>query len=105
VLGAKRAERRGEVRVRLRVPLKLKGQDVNGKAFQEETITENVAPSSFLCGCTATLAKDSIVQVYFKRGGEQLIGSARVIRLEATETPYPRYAFHFVEKTGAWVLQ
>lgn len=105
VLGAKRPERRGEVRVRLRVPIRLKGKDANGRAFEEETITENVAPSSFLCGCTAVLAKDSIVQVYFKRGGEQLVGSARVIRSEANETPYPRYAFRFVEKTSAWVLQ
>ena len=105
VLGAKRAERRGEVRVRLRVPIKLKGKDANGKPFEEETITENVAPSSFLCGCTAVLAKDSLVQAYFKRGGEPLIGSARVIRSEATETPYPRYAFRFTEKTGVWVLQ
>jgi PleD family two-component response regulator len=53
VLGAKRPERRGEVRVRLRVPIKLRGKDANSKAFEEETVTENVAPSSFLCGCTA----------------------------------------------------
>jgi CheY-like chemotaxis protein len=105
VLGAKRPERRNEVRVRLRVPIKVRGKDSDGRAFGEETITENVAPSSFLCGCTAVLAKDSIVQVYFKRGGEQPVGSARVIRSEANETPYPRYAFRFVEKTGAWVLQ
>ena len=105
VLGAKRPERRGEVRVRLRVPIKLKGQDANGRPFDEETITENVAPCSFLSGCTAVLAKDSIVHAFFKRGGEQPIGSARVIRSEANETPYPRYAFRFVEKTGAWVLQ
>jgi len=105
VLGAKRPERRGEVRVRLRVPVKLRGKDANGKAFEEETVTENVAPTSFLCGCTAVLAKDSIGQVYFKQGGEQLVGSARVIRSEANETPYPRYVFRFVEKTGAWVLQ
>ena len=105
VLGAKRPERRREVRVRLRVPIKVRAKDAMGKAFEEETITENVAPSSFLGGCTAVLAKDSIVQVYFKRGGEQPVGSARVIRSEANETPYPRYAFRFVEKTSAWVLQ
>lgn len=104
VLGAKREERRGEVRVRLRVPLKLRGS-VNGKPFEEHTATENVAPSSFLCGCTAVLAKDSIVEVFLTSGGEQAVGKARVVRWEGDETPYPRYAFRFVEKTGAWVLQ
>jgi hypothetical protein len=51
------------------------------------------------------LAKDSIVQVFLKSGGDQLVGKARMVRSEANETPYPRYAFRFVEKTGAWVLQ
>ena len=30
---------------------------------------------------------------------------ARVVRSETTETPYPRYAFRFIEKSGQWVLQ
>jgi CheY-like chemotaxis protein len=105
VLGAKRDERRREVRVGLRIPIKLSGSDANGKQFEEETVTENVAASSFLCGCTAVLAKNSTVQVFLKSGGEQLVGKARVVRSEATETPYPRYAFRFLEKTGTWVLQ
>jgi CheY-like chemotaxis protein len=105
VLGAKRPERRGEVRVRLRLPMKVRGKDANGKAFEEETVTENLATSSFLCGCTAVLVKDSIVQVYLKSSGEQLVGKARVVRSEASDTRYPRYAFRFTEKTGAWVLQ
>lgn len=105
VLGAKRPERRGEVRVRLRVPIKLRGKDANGKPFEEEGITENLAPSSFLCGCTAVLVKDSIVQVYLKSSGDQFVGEARVVRSEANDTPYPRYAFRFTEKAGTWVLQ
>ena len=105
VLGAKRDERRSEVRVRLRVPIKLVGRDANGKLFEEESVTENVALSSFLCGCTAVLATDSIVQVFLKSGGEQLVGKAHVVRSEANGTAYPRYAFRFLEKTGAWVLQ
>ena len=105
VLGAKRPERRGEVRVRLRVPTKLHGKDANSKPFEEETVTENLAPSSFLCGCTAVLVKDSVVQVFLKSGGEQFVGKARVVRSEAYDTPYPRYAFRFTEKAGTWVLQ
>jgi DNA-binding response OmpR family regulator len=105
VLNAKRPERRSEVRVRLRAPLKLCGSDVNGKPFEERTHTENVSLSAFFCGCTALLNSDSVVKVFLLSGGEQFVGTARVIRSESTETPYPRYAFRFVEKSGQWVLQ
>jgi hypothetical protein len=47
----------------------------------------------------------SVANVFLLSGGEQLVGTARVIRAETTETPYPRYAFRFVEKSGQWVLQ
>lgn len=105
VLHAKRPERRTEVRVRLRAPLKLRGIDAHGKSFEELTHTENVSLSAFLCGCAAPLQLGSIVEVFLLSGAEQLVGTARVVRSEATETPYPRYAFRFVEKTGEWVLQ
>lgn len=105
VLNAKRPERRSEVRVRLRVPLKLRGIDSNGRPFEESTHTEDVSLSAFLCGCTASLNSDSVVQVFLLSAGEQFVGSARVVRSESTETPYPRYAFRFVEKPGQWVLQ
>jgi response regulator RpfG family c-di-GMP phosphodiesterase len=105
VLSAKRPERRSEVRVRLRAPLKLSGADLNGKLFEERTHTENVSLSAFLCGCTASLNTESVVNVFLLSGGEQFVGKARVIRSESTDTPYPRYAFRFVEKSGQWVLQ
>jgi DNA-binding response OmpR family regulator len=105
LLNAKRPERRSEVRVRLRAPLKLCVTDLNGKPFEERTHTENVSLKAFLCGCTASLNSDSVVNVFLLSGGERLVGSARVIRSESTETPYPRYAFRFVEKSGQWVLQ
>jgi DNA-binding response OmpR family regulator len=105
VLQEKRPERRSEVRVRLRVMLKLKGTDLNGKPFEERTATENVSPSGFLCGCTAKLKTDSIVDVYLVTGGEQFVGKARTVRCEAEDTPYPRFAFRIVEKSGDWVIQ
>jgi CheY-like chemotaxis protein len=105
VLGARREERRSEVRVGLRVPIKLSGSEVHGNPFEEETVVENVGLSSFLCGCTAVLPEDSIVQVFLMSGGEQLVGKARIVRSDASVTPYPRYAFRFVEKNGTWVLQ
>jgi DNA-binding response OmpR family regulator len=103
VLSAKRPERRSEVRVHLRAPLKLSAS--NGKSFEERTHTENVSLNSFLCGCTASLNSNSVVKVFLLSGGEQFVGSARVIRSESADTPYPRYAFRFVEKSGQWMLQ
>jgi twitching motility two-component system response regulator PilG len=105
VLGAKRPERRREVRVNLRASLKLCGTDLNGKPFEERSHTENVSLSAFLCGCAAPLNADSIVKVFLLSGGEHFVGTARVVRSESTDTPYPRYAFRFVEKSGQWVLQ
>jgi DNA-binding response OmpR family regulator len=105
VLAAKRPERRREVRVRLRVPLRLRGADTNGQTFDELTHTENVSVSAFLSGCTVRLGMGSTVQVFLLGDREQLVGTARVVRSEATDTPYPLHAFQFLEKTGQWVLQ
>jgi hypothetical protein len=104
VLNAKRPERRSEVRVRLRAP-QLSSVDANGKSFEERTHTENVSLRAFLCGCSAALNPDSVVNVFLLSGGEQFVGTTRVIRSDSTDTPYPRYAFRFVEKSGEWVLQ
>ena len=48
VTKTRRVERRSEVRVRLRVPLKLRGTDARGKPFEILTTTENVSLSGFL---------------------------------------------------------
>jgi DNA-binding response OmpR family regulator len=105
VLHAVRPERRSEVRVRLRVMLKLRGTDINEKPFEEVSATENVSQSGFLCGCTAPLKKDSTIEVYLVSGGSKFVGKTRVVRSEGCETPYPRYAFRFVQKDGDWILQ
>ncbi len=105
VLQAARPERRSEVRVRLRVMLKLRGTDINEGPFEELSATENVSQSGFLCGCTAPLNKDSMVEVHLVSGGTKFVGRARVVRFEGCDTPYPRYAFRFVQKHGDWILQ
>ena len=105
LLRAARPERRSEVRVRLRVMLKLRGTDREGKPFEEASATENVSKSSFLCGCTAPLIKDSPIEVHLITGGIQSVGKAQVVRSENDNTPYPRYAFRFAEKAGDWVLR
>jgi DNA-binding response OmpR family regulator len=105
VLHAAQPERRSELRVRLQVTLKLRGTDINEKPFEEVSTTENVSKSGFLCGCTAPLNKDSTIEVYLISGGTKFVGKARVVRSESSDTPYPRYAFRFVEKIGDWILQ
>src|ERR1700746_3604601 len=42
---------RSEVRVRLRVSLKLRGKDAKANDFEEIATTENVSLSGFLCTC------------------------------------------------------
>jgi DNA-binding response OmpR family regulator len=96
---------RTEVRVRLRVPLKLRGTDHQGKKFEEATTTENVSLSGFLCSCTAELASDSIVEVYMRTPTEEYVGKAKIAHADLQGAPLRRYGFCFVEKTGPWVLQ
>jgi hypothetical protein len=105
VLHAALTERRSELRVRLRVTLKLRGADISEKPFEEVSATENVSRSGFLCGCTAVLKIDSTIEVHLVSGGANFVGKARVVRCEGCDSPYPRYAFRFVQKDGDWILQ
>jgi len=100
-----RPERRAHVRVRMRVPLTLKGKDEAGNAFMESTATENVSASGFLCNCRVPLAKGAKIEVYLTSGSERFVGRARVVRQESSGVPWQRYGFHFDEKTADWVLQ
>jgi two-component system cell cycle sensor histidine kinase/response regulator CckA len=105
VLRDKKAEHRVEARLRLNVILKLRGKDKDGTPFELFTKTENVSANGFFCGCTATLEKDAILDVFFGHEGEHYAGTARVVRTESGDTPCPRYAFRFVEKPAEWILQ
>jgi DNA-binding response OmpR family regulator len=105
VLHAAQPERRSEVRVHLRVKLKLKGTDINEEPFEEMSTTENVSKSGFFCGCAALLKVDSAIEVYLISGVTRFVGKAHVVRSEGSDTPYPRYAFRFVQKEGDWILQ
>jgi len=103
-LQTRRAERRKEVRVRMRVVLKLKGTDASGKPFEDSVATENVSAGGFLCNCSQTLTKDAVVEVLLVGGGERRVGRARVVRKEAPGAPWQRYGFQFIERTQEWVL-
>jgi CheY-like chemotaxis protein len=104
ILTTSRKERRSEIRVRLRVPLRLRGRKADGTAFEVLTMTENVSLSGFLCACDISLATETIVEVYLV-GSEEPAGTARIVRSEGPDSKFPRYGCRFVQKTGAWVLQ
>jgi DNA-binding response OmpR family regulator len=101
----KQPERRGYVRVRMRLILKLRGTDSNGKPFEESATTENVSASGFLCNCTAAITKGAPVEVFLAGEQDRHVGRAQVVRREAPGAPWQRYGFQFVETTNDWVLQ
>jgi CheY-like chemotaxis protein len=96
---------RTEVRVRLRVPLKLRTTHSNGNKIDVETTTENVSLSGFLCASTTELAVNSIVEVYLTSCGTDYVGKAKIVHSDTTGTPLRHYGCRFTEKTGPWVLQ
>lgn len=95
---------RSEVRVRLRVPLKLRGIDKLGNKFEQDTVTEDVSLSGFLCTCTAELAVDSIVEVFLTDGGSKYVGKAKIVHSNTKAAQLRHFGFRFTEKTGPWVL-
>jgi DNA-binding response OmpR family regulator len=96
---------RTEVRVRLRVPLKLRGKDAHANDFEEVATTENVSLSGFLCTCNKELSIHSIVDVYMvSRAGER-VGKVEIMHAEAKAAPLYRYGCRFTEKNGPWVLE
>jgi DNA-binding response OmpR family regulator len=105
IVRAAQPDRRSELRVRLRVMLKLRGTDINENPFEEVSATENVSKGAFFSGCEAQLKENSVVEVYLVSGGTKPVGKARVVRSDGGDTPCPRYAFQFVEKEGEWILQ
>jgi len=104
-LKGKQVERRAHKRVQMRVLLKLRGTDANGKPFDESTTTDNVSAGGFLCPCTVPLVKGTEVDVFLMSGGtERHAGRARVVRKESTGSAFSRFGFQFEETTSDWVL-
>ena len=96
---------RSEVRVRLRIPLKLCGSNGNGAVFEETATTENVSLSGFMCTSATAFQKDSVVEVFLAKNGRQKVARARCVRTDAREGEPTQYAFRFIEKTGNWILK
>jgi DNA-binding response OmpR family regulator len=96
---------RAEVRVRLCISLELRGTDSHGNKFNQETITEDVSLSGFLCTCTIDLSVGSIMEVYLRSFGAQYVGKAKIVHVEKKTGALWRCGLRFIEKTGVWVLQ
>ncbi len=99
-------ERRAHVRVRMRLILKLKGNDSSQRSFEQLITTENVSAGGFLCALPLSLAENSSLQVFLSGAGhERYVGRVRVVRREAPDTAWQRFAFQFTERTAEWILQ
>ncbi len=96
---------RSEVRVRLHVPLKLRGTNASGNKFEELATTENVSMSGFLCVCSAAFTVDSILDIYLTNPEEKYVGRARIVHSDSQGAKLRRYGCVFLEKSGPWVLQ
>jgi CheY-like chemotaxis protein len=92
-------------RVRLRLMLKLQGIDSTETEFEIVTATENVGSSGFLCGCTALIGLNSIVEVFLAIDGSPFAGKARVTQVHDPGTVGQRCDCEFVEKPIDWILQ
>ncbi len=95
---------RSEVRVRLRVALKLRGTDTHGKKFEEAVSTENVSLSGFLCSSITEIPSDAIVDVFMTSPREECVGKAKIVHSSSQGGPVHYYGFRFNQKTGPWVL-
>jgi DNA-binding response OmpR family regulator len=95
---------RAEVRVRLSVPLLLKHADARGNKLQQETITENVSLSGFLCTCSAELPSGTMVDVFLTNPTSAYVGKAKIVHSDSKASLLRHYGFRFIEKTGPWVL-
>ena len=96
---------RSEVRVRLKIALKLLGTDGNGGGFEETATTENVSLSGFMCTSPAPLQNDSVVEVFLAKNGNQRVARARCVRSDQREGEPTQYAFRFIERTQNWILK
>jgi DNA-binding response OmpR family regulator len=96
---------RSEVRVRLRIPLKLRWTDDQGKKLEQTVTTENVSLSGFLCDCAAEVAVNSIVDVSMPSHRDEYVGKAKIVHADSKGAPVWHYGCRFIEKTGPWVLQ
>lgn len=94
-----------EPRVRLRVMLRLRSTDAAGKISEVLTATEAVSASGFLCAYQAPVKEGGMVEVYHAKNGQQLVGTAKAVRIDWPGAPGQRVDFTFSRKPMDWVLR
>jgi DNA-binding response OmpR family regulator len=105
IVKTRRFTPRSEVRVRLHVPLTLRGLNSAGKKFEESVTTEDVSLNGFLSGGSADAAAASMVEVFMTSNGLEYVGKAKMVHTSLRGASLRQYGFRFIEKTGPWVLQ
>jgi len=96
---------RSEVRLRLSVPLKLRGVNNRGERFGGSAITENVSLSGFLCRSDFAFPADCILDVHLGNYADEYVGKAKIVHSTCKGEFCWYYGCHFIEKTGPWVLK
>jgi DNA-binding response OmpR family regulator len=104
VLRSKQPERRREVRVHLRMALRVAGVDAAGKKFDTSVLTHDVSRSGFSCYSQLCLVIGSIVEVWAIASKQPSMGRALVVRAEKQDVPEQFYGFQFREKPKHWTL-
>jgi response regulator RpfG family c-di-GMP phosphodiesterase len=100
-----RPERRNEVRIRMRLGLKLRATAADGAIVEHLATTEDVSAQGFLGSCERPLVKGTEFKVYLLGDAARYAGRARVVRKESGNGPWQRYGFQFDETTSEWVMQ
>lgn len=90
VVHSKRLERRADVRVPLRMTLKLAGKSRTGTYCETRVATENVSKGGFLCVCTTSLDESTTVAVSLCGERELDLGYARLMRVVHDDGLDPR---------------
>ena len=104
LLSAGRKERRRDVRVKLRVPVRIAGQAADGSDFDILTTTENVSQNGFLCACNVDIHIGATIEVSLPNS-PGTVGTAKVMRSEWQDAQLPRYGCRFIKKPLTWILQ
>lgn len=96
---------RSEVRLRMKVFLRLRGAEANGKRFEAIAETEDVSASGFLCTCPLFLNRGAVAEVFLIGKEDRYVGRGCVVRKEASGDIEQRYGFRLDETTDDWVLR
>jgi hypothetical protein len=97
-------ERRKYPRFILRIALRLKGKKGDSVEFNETTATTAVGAGGFSCNCLTHLVEGALVDVFLLAKGELSLGTAKVVRVEATSPPWLTYSFVFDKPIHSWFL-